>query len=303
MASSESKKVIFAALAGNLLIAITKFIAAAYTGSSAMMSEGIHSAVDTGNQGLLLYGIKRATKPADDRHPFGYGMELYFWSFVVAILIFALGAGISIYEGIHKVQHPELVTDAWVNYVVLGLALVFEGIATSVAFKEFRRTKGKYGYLEAIRRSKNPAIFTVLFEDSAAMLGLLIAFIGLVLAQWLDMPVLDGVASIGIGIVLAVTAFFLSYETKGLLIGESATRETLNIIHRILSEQPGIGTVHKVLTMHLGPDDLLLNLSVDFDDNLSAAEVEQAVGALDTAIKAEVPAIRRIFIEARSIAP
>ena len=300
--ASGSKKVIFAALAGNLLIAITKFIAAAFTGSSAMMSEGIHSAVDTGNQGLLLYGMKRAARPADMRHPFGYGMELYFWAFVVAILIFALGSGISIYEGIHKVQHPQAIDDAWVNYVVLGLAMVFEGLATSIAFKEFYRSKGRYSFVQALRRSKNPAIFTVLFEDSAAMLGLLIAFLGLLGAEWLNMPVLDGVASILIGVVLAITAIFLAYETKGLLIGESANPETIEQLTAIITAQPGVTKLNHLLTMHLGPDDLLLNLSLDFDDHLSAADVEQLVATLDVAIKHSVPAVQRVFVEARSLA-
>lgn len=193
MATSSSKKVIYAALVGNMLIAITKFAASTYTGSSAMLTEAIHSLVDTGNQGLLLYGIKRSQRPADAQHPFGYGMEEYFWAFVVAILIFGLGAGISFYEGIQRILDPHVIADAHINYIVLTLAMLFEGAAWWVAFKEFSRTVGKRGWLAEIRHSKDPAKFTVLFEDSAAMLGLIVAMLGIAGAQILDMPVLDGV--------------------------------------------------------------------------------------------------------------
>ena len=203
MAASSSKTVIYAALIGNGLIAITKFIAAGITGSAAMLSEAVHSVVDTGNQGLLLYGIRRSNRPPDDAHPFGYGMELYFWAFVVAILIFAGGAGISAYHGIEKILHPEPLENAYINYIVLALAMVFEAVAWWIAFKAFRATKGELGYFEAVRRSKDPTLFTVLFEDSAAMLGLVVAFIGIALGQALDMPVLDGVASVLIGVILA----------------------------------------------------------------------------------------------------
>ncbi|MDG1286815.1 MAG: cation diffusion facilitator family transporter [Rickettsiales bacterium] len=298
--AGDSKKVIYAALFGNGFIAITKFAAAAMTGSSAMLSEGVHSLVDTGNQGLLLFGLKRAAKPADDRHPFGYGAELYFWAFVVAILIFSIGAGISIYEGIHKVQHPEIVTNAWVNYVVLAVAMLFEGAATFVAFREFVKTKGDYSYIQALKRSKNPAIFTVLFEDSAAMLGLVIAFIGLFLAQTLNMPIFDGIASIAIGVVLAITAIFLAYETKGLLIGEAATPENRAIIEEIISEAKGITNVNGIITLHLGPDEILVNASLDFEDKLSAAMVEKITAKLTQKLQLHVPSVKRIFIEAKS---
>jgi len=298
--AGNSKKVIFAALAGNSLIALTKFAAALYTGSSAMMSEGIHSLVDTGNQGLLLLGLNRSKKPADERHPFGYGAELYFWSFVVAILIFALGAGISIYEGIHKIQYPQPVSHAWVNYAVLAAAMLFEGIATSVAFREFDKSRGKYSYIQAIRRSKNPAIFTVLFEDAAAMLGLLIALVGLLLAQYLNMPIFDGIASIGIGIVLALAAFFLAYETKGLLIGEAANEEDRAEIARIIGETTGITGVNGIITLHLGPDEVLVNASLDFEDKLSAHMVEQITAKLTQKLQHHVPSVKRVFIEAKA---
>lgn len=302
MSATGSKKVIFAALAGNTLIAITKFAAAAYTGSSAMMSEGIHSLVDTGNQGLLLYGMKKSAAPADSEHPFGYGKELYFWAFVVAILIFALGAGISIYEGVHKVIHPQPISSPMVNYVVLGAAMIFEGTAWFVAYKEFNKTRGQIGLLTAIRRSKDPTVFTVLFEDSAALAGLLVALVGIACAQALHMPVLDGVASIGIGCILGITAVLLAIETKGLLIGEAATPAMVQGIRDLVAREPGILQVNELLTMHFSPRDVLLNLSLDFRDGVTSQEVERLVSGLENRIIAAYPSITRVFIEAQSFA-
>lgn len=299
MAAGGSRKVVFAALLGNALIAVAKFAAAAYTGSSAMLSEAIHSVVDTGNQGLLLYGMKRAARPADKLHPFGYGIELYFWAFVVAILIFGVGAGVSIYEGIAKLQAPHPITSPYINYIVLALAMVFEAIAWSIAFREFRRTKGDLSYFQAVRLSKDPTIFTVLFEDTAAMLGLIVAFVGILLTQVLDMPMLDGVASLLIGGILAFTAALLAYECKGLLTGESASRATVAEIERIVVEQPGVNRMNELLTMHFGPHDVLLNVSLDFADRLSSAEVESTVSTLERRIKDRFPDITRIFIEAQ----
>jgi cation diffusion facilitator family transporter len=223
--ASSSKKVIIAALIGNGLIAVTKFIAAAMTGSSAMLSEGIHSVVDTGNQVLLLYGLRRSRLPADDRYPFGRGKEVYFWSFVVAIMIFAVGAGLSIYEGVDHIISPQHVENPTVNFVVLGLAMLFEGAAWLFAMREFSRAKGKWNYIQAVRRGKDPSLFVVVFEDSAAMLGLVVAFIGILLGQLTGIPYFDGAASIVIGLILGGTAAWLAYETKGLLIGESANPE------------------------------------------------------------------------------
>ena len=300
MASPTSKKVVYAALAGNSLIAVIKFIAAAWTGSSAMFSEAVHSVVDTGNQGLLLYGIKRAGRPADERHPFGYGMELYFWSFVVAILIFGLGAGISFYEGIHKLRNPAPLGDPTVNFVVLGLAMVFEAGAWWVAFKEFRLRKGRRGWLEAVRRSKDPTLFTVLFEDSAAMLGLLFAFAGIGAAHALDRPEFDAIASVAIGAILAVTAALLAYECKGLLIGEGASSRVTQGVRQAVADVPTVTAINELLTMHLGPEDVLLNLSIDFDDTLNADGVEEAISQLETRIKTRFPEIKRVFIEAQS---
>lgn len=303
MAAHASRKVIVAALIGNTLIAGTKFAAAGVTGSSAMLSEAVHSMVDTGNQILLLHGLRRAARPADGRHPFGYGMELYFYSFVVAILIFGLGAGISLYEGIEKVRHPEPIRYVVVNYVVLGLAILFEAAAWTVAFREFRRTKGAMGYLEAVRASKDPAVFTVLFEDTAAMLGLAAALIGIALAQVLGLAWLDGAASIVIGVILAVTAAFLAWECKGLLTGESARAEIVDGIRRLARQHPEVERVGEVLTMHMGPEDVLLTLSLDFEDRLSAGDVEATVERIERAVKRRFPEVRRVFIEASRARP
>ena len=302
MAAGGSRRAIYAALAGNSLIAVTKFGASAYTGSSAMLSEAVHSLVDTGNQWLLLYGLKRSKRPADRQHPFGYGMEEYFWAFVVAILIFGLGAGISFYEGLSRVMDPHELTSPYVNYIVLSLAIVFEGAAWSVAFREFSKGKGNRNWVSEIRHSKDPTKFTILFEDSAAMLGLVVALVGIALAQYLHMPVLDGVAAIIIGVILAATAALLAYECKGLLIGESANPETIVAIRKTVSTQEGVDAVNEVLTMHLGPEDILVNLSLDFADNLTAEQVESTISSLEVAIKAQLPRVKRIFIEAQSAA-
>lgn len=298
--ASESKSVIYAAMAGNLLIAITKFIAGGITGSSAMLSEGIHSVVDTGNQVLLLLGMKRAQRPPDDQFPFGYGKEVYFWSFVVAILIFAIGAGVSLYEGILHVLEPEPMTSPLVNYIVLALGLVFEGASWAFALNAFRKTKGKWGYLEAVQRGKDPSLFMVVFEDSAAMLGLLVALAGVALSQVTGNPVFDGVASILIGLILAGTAVWLAVETKGLLIGESANQAVVQQIRSQVQQAPLVDAVHEVLTMHMGPDFVLVNISVRFKRGSTAAEIEQAIAELDRHIKQAAPGVKRVFIEAES---
>ncbi|MEP3667201.1 MAG: cation diffusion facilitator family transporter [Roseibium sp.] len=300
MAGHGSKKVIYAALAGNGLIAVTKFAAAAYTGSSAMLSEGIHSLVDTGNQGLLLYGLKKSRQPADKRHPFGYGAELYFWSFVVAILIFAVGSGVSIYEGIQKVLHPHPVSSPYVAYVVLALAMVFEAVAWWIAYKEFNQVRGKKSIMAAVRDSKDPTVFTVLFEDSAAMLGLVVAFLGLLGVQYLGLPWLDGAASIMIGVILAGTAALLAYETKGLLIGEGASPEVLASIESIIGATPAIRNLNEIRTLHRSPHDILLALSVDFIDEVKAGTVEETIYSLERTIKMQMPSVTRLFIEVQA---
>lgn len=300
MAGSSSKRAIIAALAGNGVVAVIKFIAAFMTGSSAMFSEAVHSVVDTGNQLLLLYGMKRAARPANARHPFGYGKELYFWSFVVAILIFGLGAGISVYEGVHKIQDPQPIARPMINYVVLGLAIVFEVAACSVAFREFRKTMGSRGLLAEVQRSKDPILFTVLFEDSAAVLGLLVAALGIYLSDALQMPVLDGAASVGIGVILASTAAMLAYECKGLLTGEAAHPEVIAGITQHLDADPGVIAVNELLTLHFGPQEVLLTVSLDFADELTSDGVEESVSRLEAAIKSAYPEISRVFIEAQN---
>ena len=298
MANANHKKVIYAALAGNALIAVTKFVAAGITGSSAMLAEGIHSVVDTGNQGLMLHGTARAKKPADDRHPFGYGRELYFWAFVVAILIFAVGAGVSLYEGVAKVLDPHPVTNPVVNYVVLLLAMGFEGWAFSVAFKEFKQIRGERGVLQAVREAKDPTVITVLFEDTAALSGLVVAFLGVGTAHLFGWPVMDGVASIVIGVILGLTAFFLAYETKGLLVGESALPHVTAGIRGVVREEADVERLNQVLTLQLGPDDVLATVSVEFADGLPTGRIEQAIARLDQAIKQAQPEVTRVYIEA-----
>lgn len=300
MAGHGSKTVILAALAGNALIAITKFAAAAVTGSAAMLSEGIHSLVDTGNQILLLYGMRQAAKPATPQHPFGYGLRLYFWAFVVAILIFGLGAGLSILHGIDKIREPHPVDDAWINYVVLALGMLFEGAVWLVAFRAFRAEKGEATWIAAIRASKDPTVFTVLFEDSAALLGLATAFIGIVLAQALNMPVLDGVASVIIGVILAFTAAFLAFECQSLLTGEGVSAQVRASISSIAAAGDGVERINELLTMHFGPNDVLVALSLDFSNTLPALGVEDTVSVIERAIKAAHPEVTRVFVEAQS---
>jgi len=300
--ASGSKKVIYAAMIGNGLIAIAKFVGAGLTGSAAMLSEGIHSLVDTGNQSLLLYGIARSKRPADEKHPFGYASEIYFWAFIVAILIFSIGAGISIYHGVEKVLHPVAVKDPMINYIILALAMVFEGFAWWIAFKEFSRSQGKKSLFQAVQESKDPTIFTVLFEDTAAMLGLMVAFIGIWLAVTFDLPVLDGVASIVIGIILAGTALVLALETKGLLIGEAAAPEIVDDIRALIDAQPAIVALNEIRTLHRGPNDVLLALSVDYEDEIPAGMVERSNTELELAIKDRHPVVKRLFIEVQSAA-
>ena len=299
--ASGSKKVIYAALFGNSLIAVTKFVAASITGSSAMLSEAIHSLVDTGNQGLLLYGMKRGARPADKDFPFGHGKEIYFWSFIVAILIFALGGGISVYEGIHHLLHPQPVKNPLINYLVLSLALIFEGVAWLFALREFRRTKGENGYIEAVNQTKDPSVIVVLFEDSAAMLGLLVALIGIGLTQLTGSIYFDGGASIIIGFILIGTAIWLARETKSLLIGESAEPQIVQGIQEMVQKSPIIEGVNEILTMHMGPDFILVTLGADFVDSASAAAVERQIAELDSQIKARFPRVKRVFIEAEKL--
>lgn len=296
-AHSGSERVVYAALASNLMIAATKFVAAAVTGSSSMLSEGVHSLVDTGNELLLIHGMRRAARPADLLHPLGYGRELYFWSFIVALLVFAIGAGVSLYEGVSHVLRPEPARNLIVNYVVLGLSFVFEGASWWVALRKFRSEKGSLGYVAAVRRSKDPTTFTVLFEDSAALLGLVIAFVGISASETFSMPTLDGVASVGIGCVLAVTAMLLARESKGLLLGEPALRSVQDSILRIAASDPAVQRVNGVLTVHLGPDQIVAALSVEFEDRMTAPEIEACVERIEERLRKEKPEVTTLFVK------
>ncbi|SFL82500.1 cation diffusion facilitator family transporter [Methylorubrum salsuginis] len=304
---AESTGAIYTAAGANLAIAAAKFVGAFLTGSTAMLAEGAHSLVDTANQILLLVGLKRAEKPADAKHPFGYGREVYFYAFIVALFIFLGGGIFAIYEGAHKIQHPEPSADAtllgfhlsgfWVNVSILGFAIMAEGYSCMVALKAFWAEKGDRTAITAIQRSKDPSLYTILVEDVAALIGLLIAMTGVVAAHLLDMPVLDGWASIGIGVVLIGMSIFLMFETHGLLIGEAADPEVVRSIDAAVREEPAVRHVNEVLTQHLGPSDILVNLSLDFADEIPAGEVEQTVGRLERRIKAKSPDVKRVFIE------
>jgi cation diffusion facilitator family transporter len=297
MASRASKRVLYAALLGNLLVALTKFVAAGLTGSSAMASEAVHSLVDTGNEVLLLYGLRRAARPPDDLHPLGHGRELYFWSFIVTIVIFALGAGVSLYQGVRHIAAPVPISNPMVNYVVLGLALVFEAGSWSIAVKEFRSVKGPRGYLEAVRQSKDPTVFVVLFEDTAALIGVAIALAGIAASEALARPELDGAASVGIGLLLGAVAIFLARESKGLLIGEPADSKVVASICAIAREQPGVERVNGLFTVHLGPEQIVAAIAADFTDSLSAADVEAAVSAIEDRVRAVHPEIMLLLVK------
>lgn len=311
---ASSKKAIYAAILGNFAIAVTKFLGAAVSGSSAMLSEGIHSLVDTGNGGLLLLGIRRSQRPADEMHPYGYGKSLYFYTLTVAILIFGLGGGISLYEGILHALDPGhaspgsatifgiTIGGLTLNTLVLCAAIVFEGLALRTAMQEFNKERGDKGFLEAIRTSKDPTTFTVLFEDTAALSGLLVALVGIHLANLLHMPVLDGIASILIGLILCGVAAFLVWESKKLLIGEAASPAIRSAIRQIAAEDPDVKAVGRILSMHVGPYSVLLNVDLTFRDGLEAEGVEAAVDRLEEAIRSQHPTIQHIFIEAESIA-
>ena len=296
----ESRTAIFAAIAGNLAIAATKLTAAFFTGSSAMLSEGIHSLVDTGNGWLLLLGSRKSQKPADANHPFGHGMELYFWTLVVAILVFALGGGMSVYEGVTHLAHPQVHHSIW-NYLVLGFAIIFESFSFYFAYQAFRKEMGGQGVLETIRVSKDPTTFTVLFEDTAALLGLGVAFLGIFLGHLLNNPYLDGVASIVIGAILAVVAGFLAFESKGLLIGEGVDPKTLASIRSLAGDDPAVAEVRKSLTMHFSPNEVLLTLDIRFQKHLHAEEIAATVNRLEKKIRDHHPQIKHIFIEAKSL--
>lgn len=295
---SGSNKAILAALAGNAAIAASKFVAAAVTGSASMASEGVHSLVDSVNQLLLLHGKRRARRRPDKLHPYGYGRELYFWSFVVAVLVFALGALVSAYQGIAHILQPEHVRQPLVNYLVLGVALLFEGLSWRVGFREFHAglRPGQRPW-QALRSNKDLSLLAVLIEDSAALLGLLIAAAGLLLSQWLDMPALDGVASLLIGCLLAVAAYALGTRSRDLLVGEAADPELLDELLAIAGADPAIVHVNGALTVYLSPDQLSMAMSAEFRDELATADIEQAVDRIEDALRARHPELHVLFVK------
>ena len=293
----SSRQSVYAALIGNLLVAITKGVAAAITGSSAMLSETVHSFVDCGNEVLLLYGQKQAARPADSVHPFGYGRELYFWSFVVALLVFTLGAGVAIYEGVQHIRNPHPISDPTVNYVVLAFAFLFEGASWVISIRQFRAANGDRNFYEAFRRSKDPPSFTVLFEDSAALLGIAIAAAGTFASSTLHMPVFDGVASVLIGLTLAAVALLLGRESKSLLIGEPGDRDFTDSICTISSQVRGVVGANDVLTSYLSPDQVVVSLSIEFEDTLRVPELEEIVKEIERRVRAKHPEVMSIFVK------
>lgn len=298
----ESRLVVYGAIAGNMAIAGTKFAVAGVTGSSAMLSEAIHSSVDTGNGLLLLVGMKRSERKGDAHHPFGYGKELYFWSLIVAILIFGIGGGISAYEGVMHMRNPEPLTDPMWNYLVLGAAFVFESISFGIALRALYRQKGDKPLWKALHTSKDPATFTVVAEDSAALIGLLLAAIGIYASHRLNMPVLDGAASVAIGILLAGVAVLLIIESRGLLIGEGISRETAEAIRTLAIADPAVQSAALPLTMYLGPEDVLLTLDVEFRHEVSTEAISAATRRMESAIRESYPRIKRIYIESNPAA-
>jgi len=295
-AHSTSTRTLVIALVANLGIAASKFVAAAITGSSAMLTEGVHSVVDSTNQLLLMWGRRQSKKPPDKFHPFGYGRELYFWSFVVAVLVFALGAGVSVYEGIIHIAHPEPAVSPIVAYGVLLVAFLLEGWSTLEAFQEFKVAKGDLGWLQAVRQSKDPPAFIVLLENGAAMAGIIAAAVGLALSQLLNDPFYDGAASVVIGVILAITAALLAYESKGLLIGEAADPVLVQGLRELASSRAGVVGVGHVLTVHSAPDQITAMVNVDFDDSISAGEVERIVCDVELEARKRWPQVRRLFI-------
>ena len=295
---AKSRLAIYGAIVANVSIAITKFLVAGITGSSAMLSEGIHSAVDTFNGVLLLVGLKLSQRPATPEHPFGHGKELYFWGLIVAVLIFGLGGGLSFYEGVQHVRHPEPLHDPMWNYVVLGAAAVFEGSSFAIALRQFLKEAGDTPFWEALHRSKDPTTYTVLAEDAAALVGLLVAALGIALSHRFDKPELDGAASLVIGLLLAGVAVALVRESRGLLIGEGIRPETARAIRSIALAQPKVRDVGRILSMYVGPDDVLVTMDLDFDEGTAATDAAAAIAAIERQVRERYPMIKRLFIEA-----
>lgn len=296
---NESTFVVWGAIAANLVIAVSKFFAASITGSSAILAEAIHSTVDAGDGALLLLGMRLSRRPPDATHPFGHGRELYFWSLIVAVVIFGVGGGMSIYEGILHLIHPEHITKPGWNYAVLGIAAVFESISWIIAVRHFAATKPReLGVIETIRESKDPTQFLVLLEDSAALIGIAIATAGTVLTTQLRDPMYDGMASVLIGLVLCFVAAVLVWETRGLLIGEGVDRGRARAIHDLVLSDPDVESADRPLTTYLGPEDVLVLLALTFRRDLDLPAIEEATVRIENAIRARHTDVRRIFIEA-----
>lgn len=301
MATSGSKLAIYGAITANLAIAIAKFVASFLTGSAAMLSEGIHSTVDSTNGLLLLYGLKRSKTPPDLKHPFGYGKEIYFWSFVVAILIFSLGGGIAIYEGVLHILHPVPTENVTVNYIVLGLAIVFEGASLLVALKEFSGRITLRGLLKRIRKSKDSAGFAIVIEDLGAIVGLIVALIGVFIGDVFDYPYADGAASVVIGLILTGMAVILATETKGLLLGESINEEEVAIIEDIFVRHPGVVKHGQIKSIHFGPESVLVGVDVEFDDKYTVDELELEVLKIEAEIVNKLPHVDKVYLETRDL--
>jgi cation diffusion facilitator family transporter len=295
-AGLKANVVLYGALAANLGIAVAKFVAASISGSSSMLTEGVHSLVDCGNQVLLLYGQKRARKQPDRSHPFGYGRELYFWAFVVAMLIFAVGAGVSIYEGVRHYADPEPLRDPTINYVVLAIAFILEGSSWTIAVRELGAQRGSLTWWQLIVRSKDPARFMVLLEDSAALIGLLIAAGGVWASHFFADARIDGIASIMIGLVLTLVAIFLAREAKGLIIGESADPRLIEQLQRTVAARPEVTAVNHVRTIHSSPESVFVAISVDFEDDLSMAQGERLIKDIEQELKMLLPQVTSIYI-------
>jgi cation diffusion facilitator family transporter len=295
-APTASTRTLVIALVANLGIAVSKFVAAMITGSSAMLTEGVHSVVDSTNQLLLMWGRRQAKRPPDRLHPFGYGRELYFWSFVVAVLVFSVGAGVSVYEGYLHILHPEPAVSPLVAYVVLLVAFLLEGWSTVEAFGDFKKAKGDLSWFQAVRQSKDPPAFIVLLENGAAMAGIIAAAIGLLLSELTGNPLFDGAASVMIGIILGLTAMLLAHESKGLLIGESADPVLVEKLRLLACDQAGVVGVGHVLTLHSSPDQITVMMNVDFRDDMLAGEVERIVCRIEEQARERWPAVKRLFV-------
>lgn len=297
----KSSVAVYAALAANMAVAVVKFVAAAVTGSSSMLSEGIHSTVDSSNEILLLIGIHKSKKPADDMHPFGHGQEIYFYSLIVSVLIFGLGGGMSVYEGIMHIKHPVVAEDTRWGYIVLALSFVFEGISLAIPLKSFFKKHPTSHFWRQLRRSKDPSFFVIIFENGAALIGLVLAFLGLFFSSQFHLPVIDGIASILIGVLLAIVAIILIIESRNLLIGESANKEKINSIYAIVNSDEDVVKLRKPLTMQLAPEEVLLALDVEFGDHLDGNQLAKAIKRLECAIQKKFPDVKQIFIEATNI--